>query len=87
MEKEEYSDPVFIKEYAPANSKQMYLYFKELQLPFNCELYSYAHGNNLWSLWFIWKIPTDPNEQNSQKAIALMESIEKGINVYMTLGR
>ena len=55
-----------------------------IQLSSNCELCSYAHGNNLGSLWFIWKAPADLKEQNSQKAKAVMEIIEKGINVYHT---
>ena len=42
--KGEYVDPVFVNDYAPTSH---YLYFKELVLTLNCELYSYAHGNNL----------------------------------------
>ncbi len=83
-EKGEYLDPVFVNDYAPTNSQCRYLYFKELLLPFNCELYSYAHGNNLGSLRFIWRVPLDLTKQDTYKAKSVMDTIEKGIEIYHT---
>lgn len=83
-EKGEYSDPVFVNDYAPTNPQHRYLYFKELLLPFNCKLYSYAHGNNLGSLWFIWRVPSDLKKQDTCKAKSVMDDIEKGIKIYHT---
>jgi hypothetical protein len=37
---EEYPNPVFVDDYTPSKPQNCYLYFKELALPFNCELYS-----------------------------------------------
>lgn len=82
--KGEYLDPVFVNDFAPSNSQCRYLYFKELLLPFNCELYSYAHGNNLGSLWFIWRIPSDLTKRDTHKAKLVIDGIEKGIEVYHT---
>lgn len=83
-EREEYSHPVCVNDYAPSKPQHRYLYFKELALPFNCELYSYAHGNNLGSTWFIWRIPCDNAKQDTHKAKLLIDDIEKGIDVYHT---
>ena len=83
-EKGEYADPVFCNDYAPKDPQRRYLYFKEILLPFNCELYSYSHGNNLGSLWFIWRLPSDLAKQNTCKAKSVLDNIEKGIAVYHT---
>ena len=47
---EEYEEPLFVNDFAPLNTRLRYVYLHEIALPFNVELYSYHHGNNLGTL-------------------------------------
>ena len=79
-----YSDPLLVNDLAPLKPQARYLYIKELVLPYDCELYSYAYGNNLGTLWFLWRVPPDHTEWSTHRAKLLMEKIEKDIKVYHT---
>ena len=37
-------------------SRNLYHSHVPTPLPFDVELYSYSHGNNLGTLWYVWKV-------------------------------
>ena len=81
---EDYEEPLFVNDFAPLNSRMQYVYLHEIALPFNVELYSYHHGNNLGTLWYIWRIPGDPDKYDPAKTKQMTALVEQTIPEYHT---
>ena len=73
-----------MNDFAPLNTRLRYVYLHEIALPFNVELYSYHHGNNLGTLWYIWRIPGDPNKYDPAKTKQMTTLVELTIPEYHT---
>ena len=80
-------EKIFVNDFAPNDSRQKYLYIRELERGLSCPVFffTYTHGSNVGNFYFIWKAPEHVCiEACTPENARITEEIKTQIPVYHT---